>query len=536
MGEVVRKERCPACAEQGGDTKKDNLIVYTDGKRCFACGYTERGSAVPATQTRTVGNELELETIHDFAIPERGIGQKACKFSGAGKSLIEDKIIFSYKDYKGKEISQKVRTKDKHFYTTGHTANTPLYLQWLWEPNPKMSLVIVEGELDALTLLEVQECKWPVVSIPSGCANARASLQKHIKWLQGFKHVTLAFDNDEAGQKATEECVGLFEPGQVKVANWLHVKDANDALMADKFDGKKHIDNVLLRAQTYRPDKIVTVNDVRERILTKPEVGLSWPWPSMTNLTRGVRMQELTVLMGPASVGKTTLSLECVHHMAFEHGMKCGIMSFEQSVEETYQALCGMQINKPLLDPATPWDVKEIEEPLEKLNDVVYTCDNMAPKTFDDIKMWVRYFSIALGCKFLLIDNLSNISVTFDRDEVRGIQKAMVAMFDLTRMLDTHILLMCHVTDHNKSGLTFEEGKALRLSDARGSDAIGHHCTALFGAERNALADDAMARNQLTMRCLKMRKIGPSRGKTFGLTYQPQTGRIVEQPLEFGII
>jgi len=35
---------------------------------------------------------------------------------------------------------------------------------------------------------------------------------------------------------------------------------------------------------------------------------------------------------------------------------------------------------------------------------------------------------------------------------------------------------------------------------------------------------------------LKMRKIGPSRGKTFGLTYQPLTGRIVEQPLEFGII
>jgi twinkle protein len=365
---------------------------------------------------------------------------------------------------------------------------------------------------------------------------ARAGLQRNIKWLQGFKHVTLAFDNDEPGRKAVEECVDLFEPGQVKVANWLHVKDANDALLATKFDGLTHINNVLLRAQTYRPDKIVTVQDVRERILTKPEIGVSWPWPTMTHLTRGLRMQELTVLMGPASVGKTTLSLECVHHMAFTHGMKCGIMSFEQSVEETYQALCGMQINKPLLDPATPWELDEITEPLEKLNDVVYACDNMAPKTFADIKNWIRYFSIALGCKFLLIDNLSNISVTFDRDEVRGIQKAMVAMFDLSRMLDTHILLMCHVTDHNKSNKTFEEGKSLRLSDARGSDAIGHHCTALFGAERNALAENPLDRNSLTMRCLKMRKIGPSRGKTFSLTYQPNTGRIVEQPLEFGVI
>ena len=536
MGNVIKKEQCPSCAKQGGDTSKDNLVVYTDGKRCFACGYTEKGEHMPVATPHNLVADKALETIHDFSLPERGISEATCKFAGAGKSLINNNIVFSYKDYKGTEIAQKVRTEDKRFYTAGHSTQMPLYLQWLWEPNLNLGVVCTEGETDALTILEVQNCKWPVVSIPNGSAGARASLQRNIKWLQGFKHVTLAFDNDEAGQKAVEECVGLFEPGKVKVANWLHVKDANDALQSDKFDGRKHIDNVLLRAQTYRPDKIVTVADVRERILVKPEIGVSWPWPSMTNLTRGVRMQELTVLMGPASVGKTTLSLECVHHMAFEHGMKCGIMSFEQSVEETYQALCGMQINKPLLDPATPWEPSEIEEPLAKLNDVVYACDNMAPKTFDDIKMWIRYFSIALGCKFLLIDNLSNISVTFDRDEVRGIQKAMVAMFDLSRMLDTHILLMCHVTDHNKSNTTFEEGKHLRLSDARGSDAIGHHCTALFGAERNALADNPAERNSLTMRCLKMRKIGPSRGKTFNLTYQPVTGRIIERPLEFGII
>jgi twinkle protein len=534
MGIVKEKTQCPQCKKQGGDTSGDNLIVYTDGAKCFACGYTERGHSVPVVAEEP--KVLPFEQIHDYSIPSRGIREKTCKFAGAGQSLTTNKIIFSYKDYKGVEIAQKVRTEDKRFYTAGHSIAMPLYLQWLWEPNDKLGVVITEGEMDALSILEVQGCKWPVVSLPNGAGSASASIKRHIKWLQGFKHVTLAFDNDPVGQKAVEDCVELFEPGKVKVANWLHVKDANDALMSDKFDGKAHVDTVLLRAQTYRPDKIVTVQDVRERILTTTEVGVSWPWPSMTNLTRGVRMQELTVLMGPASVGKTTLSLECVHHMAFKHGMKCGIMSFEQSVEETYQALCGMQINKPLLDPATHWEPSEIEEPLDKLNNVVYTCDNMAPKSFDDIKQWIRYFSIALGCKFLLIDNLSNISVTFDRDEVRGIQKAMVAMFDLTRMLDTHILLMCHVTDHNKSGKTFEEGKSLRLSDARGSDAIGHHCTALFGAERNALADDVMERNQLTMRCLKMRKIGPSRGKSFNLTYQPQTGRIVEQPLEFGVI
>ena len=85
--------------------------------------------------------------------------------------------------------------------------------------------------------------------------------------------------------------------------------------------------------------------------------------------------------------------------------------------------LAGMNINKNLLDPATQWEPQEIHESLERLDNRVYTCDDLSPRSFNDIKTWIMYFSVALGCEFLLIDNLSNIAVTFDRDEQRGIQK-----------------------------------------------------------------------------------------------------------------
>ena len=36
---LLRKEQCPDCASNGGDTSKDNLAVYSDGQtHCFACG------------------------------------------------------------------------------------------------------------------------------------------------------------------------------------------------------------------------------------------------------------------------------------------------------------------------------------------------------------------------------------------------------------------------------------------------------------------------------------------------------------------
>jgi len=521
---LIRHEQCPECAKTGGDTSNDNFAIYEDGAHCFACGYNETRDNFRVDSAIST-ERCDFELIHDFAIPDRGISEKTGKFFGSGQSLINNHTILSYLDYKGKEIAQKIRGKDKKFYITGNGKDLPLYGQWLWEPNHQLGIVITEGEIDALSVAEVQDCKWPVVSLPNGIGGAKDALQRHLKWLQGFRCVTLAFDNDDPGMKGIGQCVDLFEPGKVKVASWGHVKDANDALMEDSINGREYIRNVLLRARTYRPDKIVTVHDIRARIMEKPIIGPSWPWPSMTELTRGVRMQELTVLMGPASVGKTTLSLECVHHMVFEHGMKCGVMSFEQSAEETFQVLCGMQIGKNLIDPRTSWNPNEIEESLSKLDNKVYTCDDLTPRSFMDIKTWLRYFSIALGCQFILIDNLSNIAVTFDRDEQRGIQKAMVALFDLARILDTHILLMCHVTEHGKTtSHRFEDGRPLRASDARGSDSIGQHCTAMWGAERNAISESPLERNILTMRCLKMRKIGPSRGQTFKLTYQPESG------------
>ena len=93
-------------------------------------------------------------------------------------------------------------------------------------------VVITEGELDAASCYQVMP-GWQMVSLPSGAASAKKSIQKALEWLQGYDEVCLFFDNDDAGYKATQEAASVLPPGKVTIANLNQdYKDASDALMA----------------------------------------------------------------------------------------------------------------------------------------------------------------------------------------------------------------------------------------------------------------------------------------------------------------
>ncbi|NIR15301.1 MAG: toprim domain-containing protein, partial [Desulfobacterales bacterium] len=70
---------------------------------------------------------------------------------------------------------------------------------------------ITEGYLDAMSVSQVQNHKWPVVSVPNGAAGAANAIRKNLKWLEdNFEEIVLMFDMDEDGQKAALECAPLF--------------------------------------------------------------------------------------------------------------------------------------------------------------------------------------------------------------------------------------------------------------------------------------------------------------------------------------
>jgi twinkle protein len=140
-------------------------------------------------------------------------------------------LRFHYFSNEGVLLGAKIKTKDKNFSFEGNNDGS-FFGQHLF-PSSGKRVVITEGELDAASCYEVMP-GWQMVSLPSGAAAAKKSIQRNLQWLQGYEEVVLFFDNDEPGRKATEEACQVLPPGKVKIAHLQgDYKDASDALAAN---------------------------------------------------------------------------------------------------------------------------------------------------------------------------------------------------------------------------------------------------------------------------------------------------------------
>src|SRR5690348_6953818 len=160
------------------------------------------------------------------ALGKRGITEETCRKFGysIGEHHGKKVQIANYRR-DGQIVAQKIRYADKTFSVKGDLKTAGLYGQHLWSPGRRV--VITEGEIDALSVSQVQENKWPVVSIPNGAQSAKKTIARELEWLEQFEEVVLMFDMDEPGQDAAKECALLFTPGKCKIAH-LPAKDPNE--------------------------------------------------------------------------------------------------------------------------------------------------------------------------------------------------------------------------------------------------------------------------------------------------------------------
>src|SRR5690606_27085289 len=144
------------------------------------------------------------------------------------------------------------RFPDKTFRWVGDPKRALLYGQQRFKAGGRR-VIVTEGEIDALSVDEVQDRKWPVVSVPNGADSAKKACLAQLEWLDSFEEVVIFFDSDEPGQRAAVEVAELFAPGKAKIVSFAY-KDANEALQ--KGDGAAII-NAVWNAKPYWPDDLV---------------------------------------------------------------------------------------------------------------------------------------------------------------------------------------------------------------------------------------------------------------------------------------
>ena len=522
----VRKEPCPNCGS------KDNLAVYSDGHAfCFGCSYrvpapTEKKHKRKSYYSSTQVTSPLIKFVTPKELPKRGITEETAKFFNYGIADYNGSPVqvATYEDQLGRQSAQHIRFKDKRFIWVGDCKNVQLWGQKLWRQHGSYGnifAVITEGEIDAMSISQVQGNKFPVVSLPSGAQSANKYLAANLKWLNQFNKIVLCFDSDEPGIQAAEKAIEILPAGKAAICR-LPRKDANEMLLAGEGEELK---SLLWKATPVRPDSILNANDLWEELTKEGASSVCpFPYPMLDQFTRGFRKSQMITICAGSGTGKSSLCRELAHHF-LKNKLTVGYIALEESVQRTMQGILGIELNKPLHLEEQIEEVEGLKSAFDKLfgTEKLFLYDHFGSMEPDRLIEQIQYMATAEGVDVVILDHLTIvISGLADVDERRAIDITCTKLRQVVENTGVAIILVSHL--RRPQGVSHEQGSQVSTSDLRGSSAILQLSDLCISAERNQQGD-AAERSEMQLRILKNRHTG-STGPIDKLLYDENTGRL----------
>lgn len=525
-GEFLYHEPCDACGSSDAKAVYDSGTAY-----CFSCGQYYRDDG----KSKAEGGEAETDDVGDgssarfiegriISLEKRGLrAETTKKYNYSVAKLVGTPVqVATYHDQKKRLVAQHLRYPDKDFSWIGKPRHAQLFGQHLW-PTGGKQLIITEGEIDCMSIAQALGLKWPVVSVPNGANSAAKDIKRNLEWCESFEKIILAFDDDEAGREAANDVAPLFTPGKVRIMSYDGQKDANDLLRRDP---KRIVSNVF-NARIYRPDGIISGEDLWEDIIKPPEEGWEVPYPKLNEKFIGLKKGELYMFTAGSGIGKSTLVHELGYHMMSVHGHTLGIMALEESKRVAAERYLSLYLNQPLHINREVSDEK-LREAFEATagSGRFWLYDHWGSTEIDNLIGKVRYMAVGLGVDWILIDHISIVVSGLDElgeSERKMIDKLMTKLRSLINETGVGVMAVVHLKRPNNQGKSYNEGRQVSLTDLRGSGALEQLSDGVIALERNQ--QDAKQANYSLVRVLKNRRVGRT-GEADYLYYDEATGRM----------
>jgi twinkle protein len=512
--QYISKGPCSDCSSS------DACALYTDGHtHCFSCGTTRKTEEVTPSVTPKKPSGFLTGDYRDLGA--RKITEETCRKFGYQVGEHKDKPvqIAPYYNRQGELVAQKIRGADKSFSIFGSLEHAQLFGAQLWNSGKK--IVITEGEIDCLTVSQIQGNKWATVSVPNGAQGAAKAIRKNLDYLEAFDEVIFMFDMDEPGQKAAKECAELLEAGKAKIAS-LPFKDPNECLQNGRGDA---VVTAMWNAKSFRPDGVIAGTDIWEQVSSTEVVeSIPYPWQGLNEITLGARKGELVTLTAGSGIGKSAVIREITHHLLAQ-GETVGVLMLEENPKRTALGLMGIELNRPLhisREGVSDEDLKRAFDSTVGSNRL-YLYNHFGSSDIDNLVSRVRYLARGCSCNWIVLDHLSIVvSGLGDGDERRLIDNSMTMLRTLVEETGVGMFLVSHLK--RPEGKSHEEGGKTSLAQLRGSHSIAQLSDMVIGLERNQQGDN---KNTTTLRVLKNRFTGET-GEAGYLYYDPATGRLLE--------
>ena len=550
MSKVIEREQCPACASRGQDNSCDNLAVYDDGhKYCYACEYRESGKGDTVPIVKDTSNTKFYKGTY---VANRGITEKTMRMYGYEAIRQGDKkaeIASFYSN--GSVVAQHLRGPNKTFRWIGDVNNVSLWGQHLWKSGNGKRLVITEGEYDCMTVAQLFNLKWAVVSLPNGAAGAVKAVKDNLEFVSGYDEVVLMFDNDQPGKDAATAVAEILPPGKCKIAT-LPYKDANECLMNND---SQAVINSVWEAQRFSPDEILHISNVS----VSPELSETkvypFPFDSLTEYLVGQRSGEITLWASGTGSGKTTIVRELIHHH-LEEGRSVGAIMLEESPQETMDDMISLMINKPVrvirasrmmnnlreslgkdpidihvIDDLTDEEYAEARESLN--NTSLYIYDHLGNNALKNLCSRIEYMAVSLGVDVIVLDHITAAAtglMSGDSDYDNSSNERLLIdsiMKELRGLVSRTGVRIDVISQLKKTNKAYEEGDRITLQDLRGSGSLSSVPNTVIGLERDRQNPDNKIANTTVIRVLKNRLTGKA-GVATCLYYNHVSGRLEE--------
>ena len=370
------------------------------------------------------------------------------------------------------------------------------------------TLVITEGMEDAVAIESIMQrydsnSEYPTVAI--SLTNGVQSVDKNLAPVAGeierlFQRVIICFDDDRAGQDAVSKAM-IHLPNAVTVT--LPEKDANDCIIK----GAQKQAYTALRFRTEKPKntRIISINDVFDAAQKPAEWGeLSWPFPKMQDLTRGIRLGETIYIGAAPKMGKSELVNALGEHFVLKDKVNIFMAKPEESNVKTTKLLAGKAVGKVFHDPKVEFDQAAFGRARDLLSDKVYMVDLYQHVDWGTLRQDIVYAAKALGVKVVFIDPITNLTNGME-SATANVKLQEIAQDAASLALDLNVAMFvfCHLKSPNSflsdekreryysqgqyTGFAgpHEKGGEVVSSQFAGSRAMMRSCNYMFGLEGN---------------------------------------------------
>ncbi len=393
-------------------------------------------------------------------------------------------------------------------------------------------IFITEGQKDALALFQIlkrfgnTDRNPAVISLHNGTKSVD-KMRKYLKQLDRWADVIMCFDMDKAGKEAAKQ-FSMMYPKALQATYPL--KDSHDMLMAGR--ERELFESCVFRAKKPMNDKLVRSSDVWDRARVRPKEGLSWPWPHLTEMTRGIRRGEGYYFGAGVKMGKSCIVNEIGEHLISEHDTPVFFCKPEEENHITAQKLAGVAVDRIFHDPRIEFDEEAFERGKRVIDDKAIMYGEYGQVSWSELKKEIRYVTTGEKVKDVIIDPITCLTVGMGSGEAN--EKLIELASELASMskeLDFTYYVFCHLNAPS-SGVPHERGGKVQSVQFAGSRGMMRSCYYMIGLEGNKDPERPELKNLRHLSLLEDRNFGET-GR-IDLLYNPNTGRLLEGNLPKG--